>query len=748
MKKQHSTLILVILTLLLAGCAGHTSEEALQPLDAAAWPTPVAEQPAPHPTPFPKISLDDVYAANTEPSAVPADAAPAAAAIEPVAAAQTELVAVDSAVDSQPGAADAQPVAAQPPATAANRSLAGANLSSAVDGQVNISAVNVRQGPGTDYKKVDVLLSGQVVDVLATNPKLDWALVQSSDLTGWVSLDYIDLMGDLGKVPTVLSATPTKQFPPGDIAPVFVTADNERMEIGSNVEKDPPGFEYLTGLEPVATASIAVNKTEVRPGPGTHFEAIGELSDPVETLTVLGVDPGRQWALIDPERGHSRVGWVALRDVQLPAGNLAAAPEIYTGWTNSNALALRTGPGIYADEIGRLPINNILRVIGLNEGRSWALVQPLSGGGEGWTQVKYLTLSDKVNNIPLAPAPPPAPAPETIDPAVAEASAKAGKLALQLSSGGEIVALNADGTGLHTVTHGIDPQLSPDGSHLAYTRWEGGEAGNGTLWVKDLASGEEQAVLGFIRQPKGPDWSPDGSRIVINFQHEGRLTDKNVTVDLTKHSGSNIPWNATDVDVSAENGIPVLNYTLPPDPHWGLRVVNVADSSFEDLDGGTYAFRPSWDPTQDWRVVSDGGRGLLAVDVNRAEYEQKLTDLVGDGSPVFSPDGRYLAFESDGGNGFDIYRINSDGSGRVRLTQTPLWEAVTPAGEGRQWNNVSPAWSPDGTQIAFLTDRTGRWAVWVINADGSNPRPMFSDEIDDQLNLTYDFVDERVISWR
>ena len=179
-------------------------------------------------------------------------------------------------------------------------------------------------------------------------------------------------------------------------------------------------------------------------------------------------------------------------------------------------------------------------------------------------------------------------------------------------------------------------------------------------------------------------------------------------------------------------------------------MVDLTDGNSKDVDGGTYAFRPTWDPGQPWRIVSDGGQGLLGIDLNRPEYRQNLTDNVNDGSPVFSPDGRYLAVTAGnqgGGAGHDIYRLNTDGTGRVRLTQTPLWVPIGPD-EQKPWNNVAPAWSPDGSQIAFLTDRTGRWEIWVMGADGSNQRPMFSDEVNDRLDITYDFVDERVLSWR
>ena len=74
--------------------------------------------------------------------------------------------------------------------------------------------------------------------------------------------------------------------------------------------------------------------------------------------------------------------------------------------------------------------------------------------------------------------------------------------------------------------------------------------------------------------------------------------------------------------------------------------------------------------------------------------------------------------------------------------------ATGPENNSKLWNNVAPAWSPDGALIAFLTDREGRWEIWVMNADGSDQRPLFSDEVNDQININYEFVDERVFSWR
>jgi Tol biopolymer transport system component len=309
------------------------------------------------------------------------------------------------------------------------------------------------------------------------------------------------------------------------------------------------------------------------------------------------------------------------------------------------------------------------------------------------------------------------------------------------------VSINPDGTGLRRLTQGIDPVLSPDGQTVAFTRWTGED---GTLWLIGVDGGHERAVLGETKQAKHPSWSPDGQRLVVNFQHGGRLDPKQICENLIKLGNNNpgIPFNVDPdtVEVKLKDGQPYLCWTLPPDPHWGLRVVKVTDGSYEDMPSDSYAFSPEWDPATPWRVVSSGLNGLIQLDVNRAA-QWALTSQGEDHTPAFSPDGRYIAVAFNNNGQYDIHRLNSDGNGRVALTKTPLWVTAEP-GEQKPWNNVAPAWSPDGSQIAFLSDRSGRWEIWVMNADGSEQRPMFSDQVNDQLDIHYDFVDERVLSWR
>lgn len=77
-------------------------------------------------------------------------------------------------------------------------------------------------------------------------------------------------------------------------------------------------------------------------------------------------------------------------------------------------------------------------------------------------------------------------------------------------------------------------------------------------------------------------------------------------------------------------------------------------------------------------------------------------------NPAWSPDGAQIAFASERDGDREIYVMNADGSGPVRLTNVP-------------GDDGEPAWSPDGTRIAFVSYRDGPTAaIYVMNADGSN----------------------------
>src|SRR2546425_2019840 len=66
-----------------------------------------------------------------------------------------------------------------------------------------------------------------------------------------------------------------------------------------------------------------------------------------------------------------------------------------------------------------------------------------------------------------------------------------------------------------------------------------------------------------------------------------------------------------------------------------------------------------------------------------------------------------IVFVSDRDPGYGIFVMNPDGSGQTDISNNPAYD----------WG---PSWSPDGTRVAFASDRDGPWSqIYVMNADGS-----------------------------
>jgi len=96
---------------------------------------------------------------------------------------------------------------------------------------------------------------------------------------------------------------------------------------------------------------------------------------------------------------------------------------------------------------------------------------------------------------------------------------------------------------------------------------------------------------------------------------------------------------------------------------------------------------------------------------------ERLTRTGSTWFPVFSPDGSTLAFHV----GRDVYTMPSGGGELRRLTHDPA-------------NGMYPSWAPDGRRLVFMTWRSGRTELYVMNADGSDQRKLMDVDRGDAID--------------
>jgi hypothetical protein len=403
----------------------------------------------------------------------------------------------------------------------------------------------------------------------------------------------------------------------------------------------------------------------------------------------------------------------------------------------ATALNVREGPGIDYNIVGTARAGEIFDVRGIDVSGNW--LQISFRGSDGWISAlpQYVRLESESLVLEVAQT--------TATPKLAAVTASATSggggegLLVSTGSGGELYRVSLDGSGLNMIAGGvIDPAVSPDGARVAFTRW--GEAEFGALFVLDLISGQERVVAGDIRQPKSPTWSPDGRKIVINFQHGGLRDPQPECRVFDVDDGINLPGNITITSANVrDDGTIRICFIRAEDLRWFLREIDVETGEFEDLPSAQYAFSPTWDPNNPWRLVYSGPKGLMQFDVD-SRREWPLTSDLRDKESVFSPDGQQLAITYRQHDHWEIYVFDLATGERRRLTKPPILASP-------QYNSAAPAWSPDGSKLAFVTDRTGSWEIWVMNADGSDPKPLLPAAIQSQIPLDYAGVNERLLNW-
>jgi Tol biopolymer transport system component len=144
---------------------------------------------------------------------------------------------------------------------------------------------------------------------------------------------------------------------------------------------------------------------------------------------------------------------------------------------------------------------------------------------------------------------------------------------------------------------------------------------------------------------------------------------------------------------------------------------------------------PSWSPDGS-RIVfqsnRDGGSEIYVMDADGSDQVRLTNTDDGETDSVFSPDGAQIAFTRWHGVPAvpEIWVMDSDGTDQHEVSTLPPSPGDPYPLRGQ---SMEPAWSPDGSRIAFTTRRTGNYDIWVMAPDGSAQRPIFVDPLNDDV---------------
>ena len=113
-----------------------------------------------------------------------------------------------------------------------------------------------------------------------------------------------------------------------------------------------------------------------------------------------------------------------------------------------------------------------------------------------------------------------------------------------------------------------------------------------------------------------------------------------------------------------------------------------------------------------WR---DGNAAVYAVDIRKDTLRNLSQDPADDRSPVWSPDGEWLAFVSMRDGNANIYVVNLEYGAQYTVTEHPT-------------EDIHPGWSPDRKRIMFLLQRAGGWGIYVIDFSSGDERAPRKDQ--------------------
>jgi TolB protein len=138
---------------------------------------------------------------------------------------------------------------------------------------------------------------------------------------------------------------------------------------------------------------------------------------------------------------------------------------------------------------------------------------------------------------------------------------------------------------------------------------------------------------------------------------------------------------------------------------------------------------PDWHPSEDrfaYQGCDESGNNCGIRSMSGGGGDPRgITSVGADMQPDWASSGQFLAFTSEGRDGNpEIYRVDVSTNQVTRLTESPGIDAA-------------PAVSPDSAWVAFLSNRSGAWAIWAVPSSGGEAQQLFV--LEGSVNVWQDF---------
>ena len=236
------------------------------------------------------------------------------------------------------------------------------------------------------------------------------------------------------------------------------------------------------------------------------------------------------------------------------------------------------------------------------------------------------------------------------------------------------------------------------------------------IWVLDLNTKASRQITASLIDKRYPIWIDGGQKIMYRTNNAEMfildLQDKKEVQILDKFGVITDPaWSEQNKRLAFTR---YEGYLKDESEIWTIQLDGQDQRVLTNEQG--MQCNPAWSPDGSAIAYASSktfGRQEICIMDKDGRNQEKLTKNSGnwDILPVFSPDGKKIAFSSNRAGSFDIWIMDKNGKRLKNLTKNNFLD-------------TKPSCSPDGKQIIFTSTRSGSLQLWVMNIDGTDPRQL------------------------